>query len=346
MITSSSPCFKDISDQELLRDLKQLIVRDRKLEAELLAHLAEVDARKLYLKEGCSSMFVYCTEVLHFSEPVAYHRIAAARAARCYPALLERLGSGEIHLSGITLLAPHLTHENHVDLLDQAKHKSKRAIEALVADLRPRPASASYVRRLPPPKYPNVPAAAPRERSDVAPPSVAQPSSARAPKPLGAERFRIQFTATRATNDRLRELQALLRHQIPDGDLSQIFDRALELLLADVRRKKFAESCTPRAPRAVDGQPSRHIPADIKRQVANRDRNRCQYTTDTGRRCDSQDFLEFHHLEPWARARRHSVEGLRLMCRAHNQYEGERTYGRQHMQRSRMARTPTAPGGS
>ena len=111
MITSSSPCFEDISDQELLRDLKQLIVRDRKLEAELLAHLAEVDARKLYLKEGCSSMFVYCTEVLHFSEPVAYHRIAAARAARCYPALLGRLGSGEIHLSGITLLAPHLTHE-------------------------------------------------------------------------------------------------------------------------------------------------------------------------------------------------------------------------------------------
>ncbi len=109
MITSSSPCFKDISDQELLRDLKQLIVRDRKLEAELLAHLAEVDARKLYLNEGFSSMFVYCTEVLHFSEPVAYHRIAAARAARCYPALLGRLGSGEIHLSGITSLAPHLT---------------------------------------------------------------------------------------------------------------------------------------------------------------------------------------------------------------------------------------------
>ncbi len=82
MITSSSPCFEDISDQELLRDLKQLIVRDRKLEAELLAHLAEVDVRKLYLNEGFSSMFVYCTEVLHFSEPVAYHRIAAARTAR------------------------------------------------------------------------------------------------------------------------------------------------------------------------------------------------------------------------------------------------------------------------
>ncbi len=291
----------------------------------------------------CSSTARRCCISL---SPLPYHRIAAARAARCYPALLERLGSGEIHLSGITLLAPHLTHENHVDLLDQAKHKSKRAIESLVADLRPRPATASYVRRLAPPKDPNVPAPAPRERSDVAPPSAPQASLALAPKPLGAERFRIQFTATRETHNKLRELQALLRHQIPDGDLSQIFDRALGLLLADVRRKKFAKTCTPRAPRAVKEQPSRHIPADIKRKVSERDGGRCQYTTDTGRRCDSQDFLEFHHQEPWARSQRHSVEGLVLMCRAHNQYEGERIYGKQHMERSRMARTPTGPGGS
>ncbi|MEE8608452.1 MAG: hypothetical protein V3S55_12675 [Nitrospiraceae bacterium] len=210
-----------------------------------------MDARKLYLKEGCSSMFLYCTAVLHFSEPAAYHPIAAARAARCYPALLERLGSSEIHLSGITLLAHHFTQENHVDLLEQARHKSKRAIEALVADLRPRPAAASYVRRLPPRKRPSVSAPARRERSDVAPPSASQPSSAPAPKPLGAERFRIQFTATRATHDRLRELQALLRHQIPDGDLSQIFERALELLVADVKRKKFAESCSRAQPKAT-----------------------------------------------------------------------------------------------
>jgi len=338
MTTLSGSQFEKISDQDLLRDLKQLIVKDRKLEAELLTHLAEVDARKLYLKEGCTSMFVYCTEVLRFSESEAYHRIAAARAACSYPAVLERLDSGEIHLSGITLLAPHLTPENQVALLSRAKHKSKRAIEALVADLRPRPAAASCVRRLPPPQHPNIVA--------PPPPSASQPCSPRAPKPLGAGRFRIQFTATQETHAKLRELQALLRHQIPNGDLGQIFDRALELLLADVRRKRFAATSRPRAARAAKGHSSRHIPADIRRQVSKRDKNRCQYTSHAGRRCATRNSLEFHHLEPWARSQRHSVEGLVLMCRAHNQYEAERDYGKQHMERNRIARNPTAPGGS
>ncbi len=68
MTTSLSPCFEDISDQELLCELKRLVVGSAALEAELLARLAEVDARKLYLREACSSMFVYCTKVLHFAE--------------------------------------------------------------------------------------------------------------------------------------------------------------------------------------------------------------------------------------------------------------------------------------
>ena len=54
-----------------------------------LALLAEVDARRLYLGEGCSSLFTYCTQVLHLSEHAAYHRIEAARAARQYPVILD-----------------------------------------------------------------------------------------------------------------------------------------------------------------------------------------------------------------------------------------------------------------
>ena len=48
----------------------------------LVASLAEMDARKLYLGEGCSSLFTYCTRVLYLSEYAAYGRIEAARAAR------------------------------------------------------------------------------------------------------------------------------------------------------------------------------------------------------------------------------------------------------------------------
>ena len=138
----------------------------------------------------------------------------------------------------------------------------------------------------------------------------------------------------------------MLRHQIPDGDLSQIFSRALALLLAEMKRKKFAETVTPRAMQRVKGQPTRHIPAAIKRRVAQRDAGRCRYTSEAGQRCNARGFLEFHHTEPWARSGRHAANQIVLMCRSHNQHEAERVFGRQFMERRRLAPTSTAPGGS
>ena len=64
----------------------------------------EMDARKLYLGEGCSSLFTYCTQVLHFSEHAAYGRIEAARAARRFPAILDGLVDGRLTLTAIGLL--------------------------------------------------------------------------------------------------------------------------------------------------------------------------------------------------------------------------------------------------
>jgi hypothetical protein len=68
--------------------VRELVQRGNTVEAELLVHLAEVDARQLYLEEGCSSMFAWCQRVLHFAEGVAYKPIQAARAVRRHPELL------------------------------------------------------------------------------------------------------------------------------------------------------------------------------------------------------------------------------------------------------------------
>src|SRR5690348_13279848 len=114
-----------LSDAELLVEVKALAGAERHATARLIAVLSEVDARRLYLAEGCSSLFTYCTQVLHLSEHAAYRRIEAARTARKWPVLLELLADGSVHLTTITLLAPHLTTENHRDLLAAARHKSK-----------------------------------------------------------------------------------------------------------------------------------------------------------------------------------------------------------------------------
>lgn len=141
-----------LSGADLLAEVARLAAREREATAALIAHLAELDARRLYLTEGCASLFTYCTQVLHLSEHAAYGRIEAARAARRYPVLLERLADGSVTLTTVTLLAPHLTPENYRDLLDQARHKSRREVEALVAALRPQPPVPASVRQLPPPR--------------------------------------------------------------------------------------------------------------------------------------------------------------------------------------------------
>ena len=71
-----------MADRDLLDATLRVAGDGRRITAELLALLAELDVRRLYLREGCSSLFAYCTDVLRLSELAAYHRIEAARAAR------------------------------------------------------------------------------------------------------------------------------------------------------------------------------------------------------------------------------------------------------------------------
>src|SRR5262252_2764538 len=110
-----------MSDRELLAETRRVVDVDRRTTAELLALLGEIDARKLYRAEGHSSLFTYCTHVLHLSEPSAYSRITASRAARSFPAILTRLENGDVTLTTITLLAGHLTDVNHEALLEAAR---------------------------------------------------------------------------------------------------------------------------------------------------------------------------------------------------------------------------------
>jgi hypothetical protein len=148
-IMTTIPSLRDLSDQVLLAEVKRLAVRECQATADLIASLAELDARRLYLGEGCASLFTYCTEVLHLSEHAAYRRIEAARAARRFPLILDRLAEGAITLTAVGLLAPHFTADTHRALLDAARHRSKREIEQLVFHLHPQPDVPASVRRLP-----------------------------------------------------------------------------------------------------------------------------------------------------------------------------------------------------
>ncbi len=265
-----------LSDDDLVARVKSLVRCEREATASLIAHLAELDARRLYLGAGFSSLFTYCCEVLHLSEPAAYNRIEAARAGRRFPTIVRLLGDGALSLATVRLLASHLTAENHKELLAVAAGKSKRQVGELLVLYFPKPDVPPSVRKLPAPSAPwaatlpvssNPPASAsgasqllPESRSVL-------PVAARRPvvSPLAPDRYEIRFTANAETREKVRLAQDLLRHVIPTGDVAEVIDRALTALLEDLARKKFAATKRPRASHGT-APGSRDIAAKVRRR--------------------------------------------------------------------------------
>jgi len=143
--------------------------------------------------------------------------------------------------------------------------------------------------------------------------------------PLAPERYKIQFTASRETHDKLRYAQNLLRHIVPTGDVGAVFDRALSALIDQLEKQKCAATSHLRESRG--GAPgSRHIPAAVRREVWRRDEGRCAFVGARGR-CAERGFLEFHHVVPFAAGGAADATNIELRCRAHNLYEADVFFG-------------------
>ncbi|HEY8233358.1 MAG TPA: hypothetical protein VIJ10_11910 [Vicinamibacteria bacterium] len=451
----SELALHSIPDDELLRRLHELAAQSRRVEADLVAHIGEVDERKLYARCAFPSMFVYCMQALHLSEAEAYRRITVARAARKHAVLLAMLRDGRIHMSGMALLVPVLTAENRDAVLERATHKSKRQIEQLVAELAPKPDVPSVMRKLPVPspgaanggnqgfgRAPELvpgtvsardmaPAApqwqgqgtisvdrAPEGRElvpgadaisaielvmgagavskalELVPGTVAAPraselvlgsvaaapqlapetvaasrapqllpgtvAASRAPElvpgtagssasaasrravvePLSPGRYKVQFTASAELHDQLERLAALMRSEVPDGDIAAIIGRAVAEKLERLEARRFAKTAAPRkaTPRKEvshgdSSRPSRYIPAAVRRAVRARDGDRCRFVDEQGRRCPERQRLEFHHRHPYGMGGDHSPENISLLCPAHNLYLAELDYGKAPIQK-------------
>jgi len=288
-MTQEHLSFRHLTNLALTAEVTRLATHEQHTTAHLVAALAEFDARRLYLAEGCSSLFVYCTRVLHLSEHAAYSRIQAARTATRFPLIFDLLAGGDVTVTNVELLAPVLTEENHQALLKEARHRPKREVEMLVARLNPRPDAPCII------------------------------------TPLGPDRFKVQFTITRETHDKLRHAQDLLRHVVPNGDPGVILSRALDALLPALERAKYGKTRGPRQ-LSASRRRSRHITRAVRRAVWERDGGQCAFVGAQGR-CTEKGLLEFHHVRPFAVGGHSDASNIELRCRAHNQYEADVVFG-------------------
>lgn len=333
MMHSSS--LRNLDKDNLLREFATLVEKDRRDTATMLAYVAEIDRRKLYLEHACPSMFAFCTKRFQMSEAIAVKRIRGGRAATRFPCIFGMIARGDLHLSGVHQLAAHLSDTNHEEVLRRAKHRSMREIERLIAELAPKPDVASSIRALPTKKLESQlltkeAGENPSPPQSAAPVPVAPKSMSR-PVPLAPRRYKLQVTIGEDTRGKLEELQALLSHQIPDGDPAKILDRALGVLLAETKKKKAALIDKPRASQKESGSRTRRVPSRVRREVFDRDEGRCAFVDAEGRRCDATWHVEFHHRNPYGRGGTHDVENIELRCRGHNQYEADLEYGANFM---------------
>ena len=342
-----------LRDSVLLRELTILVEQDRENTAKFLACIAEVDERRLYLPAGYPSMYAYCLGELHLSEDAAYLRIGAARTAREFPALLGAISEGRIHLTAIRLLSPHLKPGNVGELIAAATHKGRADIELWLARRFPRPEALRIDDGVSP--LPNTRLVPVHVGEDVVSgelgPGQVEPKGSAAElvpervdvlsppthvSPFSPDRYALQITLPRATHDKLRYAQSLLGHAFPSGDIAGVLDRALDSLIIQLEKRKLGATTRPRRqPRPT--RTRRHIPAQVRRAVWERDQGQCTFVGDRGRRCGARTRLEFDHVDPVARGGWATAERMRLRCRGHNQFEAERVFGAEFMRRKRSA---------
>jgi hypothetical protein len=325
--------IRALGDDELLSALLGLVRRDNELLAELLAHLAELDQRRLYLDLGFPSLHAYCTSALGMCESTAGRRITAARVCRKYPEVLARVAKGELHLSAVCSMSPHLDWNNAPELIDVCSNQSRRKVDEILAARFPRADVREKVRL----------------------------------DPLSVDRYGLHFTIDAEALAELERVRALASHRVPGGELSELFKLAMRTLRVELEKQRFAAGKKPRARRPAvppapppappagegDAQPktdavevnpvsrppaegapqavARRPSAEVAREIYARDEGQCTFVAQDGRRCGAREFLEFDHIAPHALGGDSSTSNLRLRCRAHNQLYARQVYGNEHM---------------
>ncbi|MEP7050240.1 MAG: HNH endonuclease signature motif containing protein [Pseudomonadota bacterium] len=334
---SNRYCLGGLGNDELLAATSALVKREQNLLADVLAHLAELDERRLYLELGFPSLFAYCTRSLGMCESSAGRRILAARVCRKYPAAFALAARGELNLSALCALSRHLNAENAAELTALCSRRSRRDIEALLAERFPRPDVRDSVRRI---------------------------------EALSADRFGVHFTADAEFLELFERARGLASHRLPAGDMAQVIKLGLKAFIREAEKERFAVGRKPRRKveaRAAEAHPpgecdstlairhsgiveraagahppggrgrhatpkrTRHIPAAVARAVYVRDDGQCSFVSNDGRRCGCTVFLELDHVQPWAAGGASDMANLRLRCHAHNQGAAREYFGARHI---------------
>ena len=265
--------LNSLSDQALLSATEKLAHEEREILIAVLAHLREIERRRLYCDLGFSSLHAYAVKQLRYSDDQAARRINAMRLIKDMPDVAEKVQSGKLSLSNAssaqtfskrTAMAP----EEKRELVKKLENKSTREAE--------------------------------REMAAINPQAIRKDSV----KSVTEETIAVRFSAPRELEAKLSQLRGILAHKYPRLTLAELIDKLADLGLNEWNPAKAVRPTKARASlshsaegastqKAAEGASTQTgvISNSTRREVWRRDRGECV-------NCGSRHAVEIDHFLP------------------------------------------------
>ena len=346
--------LKRKSSEELDASARNLAVKDKVNDAEIIAILTELRDRDYHKELKYPNLFTYAVEGLNLSEGSVFRRTQVARVCRTYPQILESLFSGRIHLTGASLIAPHLEEGDADALLAMAEGKTKRELQKILAASAPKKEFRPSVRKQPAgvvEENAEVPAPEDAKPAEKPHPSPGRPRTQDLLEPATEARYNFRFSAGKGFTEKFERLAEVLNIGAPHSHIEAVFEEALEIALEKkdpkrkLERRRKREARKQRSP-AGDAQKklrhrpgkepiretqqgnggfgaeaggravSRHVPSEFQERAFERADYQCEYRGPDGARCPCRTGLQIEHTQPYAVFKSHDERFLKVYCAA------------------------------
>lgn len=318
-----------LTNENIVHQLKQLVDEERKIAAQVIAYLHEVDARKLHLELGYPSLYEFCTRELGYSEGSAHRRISAMRLIKSVPEVEGKIKTGEISLSVASMAQnfflkqkkkdEELSKDEKLDLLKKLENTSTRKCEKVLLEISPEPVRSDKERQ------------------------------------ITAALTEIRITVDHNFINKIELIKNQLSHSHPNLTTSEALSLALDFYtqkkdplnnaqLPSAQKCKSIkwQGCKGMATKMHKGiktpgqdsdcrfetserevRKTRYIPRNVLRAVWAKSNKQCSYVSPvTGQKCGSRRFLEVDHIIAYSRGGKNSLDNLQLLCDAHNRAKG------------------------
>lgn len=278
--------LKHLTDQELITSTERALVAMREGEVNVLRHFNEIEERRLWVEAG--SLYKFIERTFALTADQIYPRLQAMRLMRAIPEVEIKLEQGELTVTNA--LKAHQAFQTEskqrVVPLSEKREVLKSLENSSAKDADKRLAQ----------KYPN------------------SKKSVEKVKPVAPNQNLIQFYVDDETLKEIEDMKARFSHQMPSGKMQDLLKTLIQIAKREVTPRKHVTIKTR----------SRHIPAEVKREMEKTRHLGCNYLdANTGERCASKHFLQVDHLKPYSLGGTHELENLQWLCGFHNRHRFE-----------------------